>query len=322
MVLMGLGACVLALVGVRTVGAQADPTDPPTTASVATTAAPATTRPPATTARPATTAPRPTTTARRATTTVRPSTTKADPESEGDGDVAILAETTVPTTVATTTVPPPETTAVPSTSAAPALEERVSESEQATTRLNRVVIGLVALAVVIAIATIVFWRLTRPRAAQAERSAAYWVDDAGAEVPLPGSEDVDGDVGRGAVAAGAAFGASAPSPDAWSVGPPPTIPTDPQDDPEPDPGAGSPLPSLSPLPARTPGAGPYPGSDDEPPAGSPVVIVEPVHAPRPTAGWSDDLRTVGDGGPDPSERSEGWASQGWGTGDGEHPEDR
>lgn len=49
----------------------------------------------------------------------------------------------------------------PSTST-PVLGERVSESQAATTRLNRVVIALVVLAVIIAVATVAFWRATRP----------------------------------------------------------------------------------------------------------------------------------------------------------------
>lgn len=55
----------------------------------------------------------------------------------------------------TTTVVVPRTTV-------PALEERVTESQAATTRLNRVVIGLILLAVVITAATVYFWIRTRP----------------------------------------------------------------------------------------------------------------------------------------------------------------
>jgi hypothetical protein len=43
------------------------------------------------------------------------------------------------------------------------LGERVSESEQATRRLNLAVIGLVGLAGVIGASTIVFWRMSAPR---------------------------------------------------------------------------------------------------------------------------------------------------------------
>lgn len=63
-----------------------------------------------------------------------------------------------PTSTSTTTPRAPSTSA-------PALQERVSESEEATTRLNRVVIALVALAAVISVVTIVFWRATRPEGA-------------------------------------------------------------------------------------------------------------------------------------------------------------
>lgn len=65
----------------------------------------------------------------------------------------------------------PGASRAPSTST-PALGERVSESQAATTRLNRVVIALVVLAVVIAAVTVVFWRATRPLKAQRGSGAA------------------------------------------------------------------------------------------------------------------------------------------------------
>jgi hypothetical protein len=181
------------------------------------------------------------------------------------------------------------TTAVPSTTQAPALQERVTESEAATTRLNRVVLALLGLAGVIAAVTVVFWRMTRPDGGRDGASSAYWVDERGAEVPLPEAAG-----GSAAVA----------DRDAWSVDPPPTLAPEraaPASSGS-EPGAQDPLepprdPDLAPLVARRPQSAPFPGrpdggSDD----GGPMVIVEPV---------------AGSG---------AWASQGWGT-EGAEPDE-
>jgi len=64
-------------------------------------------------------------------------------------------EPSEPPASTTTTVDVPRTTV-------PALEERVTESQAATTRLNRAVVGLILLAVVIAGVTVYFWIRTRP----------------------------------------------------------------------------------------------------------------------------------------------------------------
>lgn len=216
--MLSLGACLWVAVPVGPAAAQGgvQPAAPsattssvpaataaPTTARPATTAAPTTVRPttaaPRTTARPATSAPR---------TTARPATTTT--EEVVQEDVAILAETTVPTTAAPTTAAP-ATTVAPSTSAAPVLQERVTESDDATTRLNRVVIALLALAAVITAVTVFFWRRTRPEApASSAAPAAHWVDGSGAQVPLP--EEPSG---------------PQVDPAGWSVGDPPRLHTAP-----------------------------------------------------------------------------------------------
>jgi hypothetical protein len=64
---------------------------------------------------------------------------------------------------------------VPSTQA-PALGERVQESEDATRRLNIVVLSLLGLAGAILVATVLFWRATRPdRVGPAPAPAMHWV---------------------------------------------------------------------------------------------------------------------------------------------------
>ncbi|MCB9374277.1 MAG: hypothetical protein H6515_00190 [Microthrixaceae bacterium] len=86
---------------------------------------------------------------------------------------------------------PPSTPApaptVPSTTT-PALEARATESEQATTRLNRIVIALLVLAAVIAGATVYFWMRTRPDRSRptgrSERRGAVLVTADGHEEPL------------------------------------------------------------------------------------------------------------------------------------------
>ena len=116
----------------------------------------------------------------------------------------------MPTTAAPTSAAP-ATTVAPSTSAAPVLQERVTESDDATTRLNRVVIGLLALAAVITVVTVFFWRRTRPEAlAGSAAPAAHWVDGSGAQVPLP--EESSG---------------PQVDPAGWSVGDPPRLHTAP-----------------------------------------------------------------------------------------------
>jgi hypothetical protein len=155
---------------------------------------------------------------------VRRTTTTTVDRSEGDIPITeptTVAPTTAPTTTAPTTAAPP-TTAVPSTTVAAALEERVSDSEAATTRLNRAVIGLLALAALVTVATIVFWRMTRPdRRRREEAPAAHWVDDDGDAVPLRPDPTA---------------AALVADPDAWSVGAPAAIPTptlDPPSGPQP-----------------------------------------------------------------------------------------
>jgi hypothetical protein len=207
----------------------------------------------------------------------------ASAQSGGDATSTTLpVETTLPVDAAPAPVAgAPATTAVPSTTVAPALKERVSDSEAATTRLNRVVIALLALAAVITAATVAFWVMTRPRDQAPARSTAYWVDGDGGEVAL--SEDP----GVAALA----------DPSPWSVDPTAAVPLPVPvlDDAEPRvvrrtrPGPSGPAgpveASRDPLPSRTPFAGNYPGRADDP---------DPADAP--------DLS---------DEDGPGWASQGW-----------
>ena len=315
------GSCLLLVLSVGRASAQTDapaapaaPAAPsssvaaaaPTTRpAVAATAAPTTAAP--TTARPTTTVRRPPTTARAAAAAPRSTTVPRSTSTTQGGDVAIPAETTVPAPVtsAPTTTAAPVTTVVPSTTQQPALQQRASESDEATTRLNRVVIALLALAGVITAVTVVFWRMTRPQAGRSTGSRAYWVDEEGAEVRLPGPDDVDAVV--------------VADPGAWSVDPAPVIAA-------PAMGEGTDRNDvLAPLPSRRPLSGPYPGRAE---AGSgaagPIVIVEPLGAAEGPA-----LRDSGSDGPGteaPAGSAEGgWASQGWGddpSRSDEHPDPR
>lgn len=82
---------------------------------------------------------------------------------------------------------PAPTPTVPSTTT-PALEARATESQQATTRLNRIVVALLVLAAVIAGVTVFFWRRTRPErdgpGASPPRRGAVLVSADGHEEPL------------------------------------------------------------------------------------------------------------------------------------------
>lgn len=88
-------------------------------------------------------------------------------------------ESSEPPATTTTSVVVPRTTV-------PALEERVTESEAATTRLNLAVIGLIFLAVVISGVTVYFWFCTRPGRvgrSQRRRGATIVASD-GTEQPM------------------------------------------------------------------------------------------------------------------------------------------
>jgi len=150
--------------------------------------------------------------AARTTTTTRPPST--------------VAPTTVaPTTVASTTVAPapstPPTAGVSTTT--PALQDRANESSQATTRLNRVVIGLIALAAIIAAATVFFWIRTRPDNAGGHRGGRS--DSSRSDSSRRGR--------RGATVIGAdgsqqplvASSVGAPDEDRWTVDPAPQLPS-------------------------------------------------------------------------------------------------
>ena len=143
------------------------------------------------------------------------------------------------------TAPPqaPPSTAPPDAG----LGERVDESEQATRRLNMVVIALVALAVVIAAVTVVFWRVTRPRRDPAE--AWSWLPaDAG---PTGAEESVS--VGVDAAGVDAAGSSTA-----WATAPaePPAAPAAPPAS-APAPASGpEPAPAPAPAPAHAPAAAP------------------------------------------------------------------
>jgi len=107
----------------------------------------------------------------------------------------------------------PTVPTVPSTTT-PALEERVNESDQATTRLNRVVIGLVILAGLIAAATAFFWFRTRPeRGAATSVRPARQVRTGAIVIGSDGTEHALVDPGPAAFAS-----------DDWVVDPPPRLP--------------------------------------------------------------------------------------------------
>jgi len=165
---VGGSLLVVALTGAVSMGsaaAQVDPPPDPTTTAVATTAAPSTTTPTpvvVTTVAPApTVAPTITTTQRPVVTTV-PTTT-----------VSAAAGIQVPTT---TTSPPSSTTS--STAASTTTAGLLVESEETVTsepvaesadellgstdKLRLVVAALIAIAVVVAVLTVVYWRRTRP----------------------------------------------------------------------------------------------------------------------------------------------------------------
>jgi hypothetical protein len=154
---------------------------------------------------------------------------------------------------------------MPSTTT-PALEDRATESDQATTRLNWVVIGLLALAAVIAVATVFFWYRTRP--SRAGKGAAKGSGRAGRPartgavvVAADGTEQRLVDPGPAAFAHGD---------DDEDLGPR-------TDDPENDPWAVRPAPRL---PQRDPGAAPGPGAQ-------PVSARRPISSEPPPSGASE-----------------------------------
>ncbi|UDY36785.1 hypothetical protein [Dermatobacter hominis] len=173
----------------------------------------------------------------------------AGPAAAAPGRPVQATTTTAPVDPAATAPPaggepatsePPATT-VPSTTT-PALEDRVTESDRATTRLNWVVIALLVLAVVIAAATVFFWIRTRPsRAAASEERADRRSRTGAVVVGADGSEQRLVDPGPAAFADDDDLDAED---DPWSVRPAPQ------------------------LPQREPGAGPHPGS---PPASGAVA---------------------------------------------------
>jgi hypothetical protein len=147
---------------------------------------------------------------------------------EGDGEGSPPAESgdpaegsdpaaTEPTPVDEPIGEAPPTT-LPSTTT-PALEERVTESDRATTRLNRVVIGLLVLAAVIAAATVYFWFRTRPsRPSRDAEAPTRRVRTGAVVVRADGSEQPLVDPGPAALVPeepGAA--------DPWAVAPPPQL---------------------------------------------------------------------------------------------------
>ncbi len=149
--------------------------------------------------------------AARTTTTTRAPTTTAPPAT------TVAPTTEAPTTTTSASSSPsgtPPTAGVSTTT--PVLQDRVTESSQATTRLNRVVIGLVALAAIIAAATVFFWIRTRPdkagrqRGSRPGRRGATLVGADGSEQPLIASRLVP------------------PSDDRWAVDPAPQLASSPQ----------------------------------------------------------------------------------------------
>lgn len=75
--------------------------------------------------------------------------------------------------------------------------------DDASQRLSWVILGLIGLAVVISIATVVFWRLTRPDPQRGE-PALRWVPDAEvAPPPLAQGESTTGGPGPSGVSGGA-----------------------------------------------------------------------------------------------------------------------
>lgn len=144
----------------------------------------------------------------RTTTTTAPPTT-APPTTAAPTTVA-------PSTAAPTTVPRPATTV-------PALERRATESEHATTRLNRVVVGLLGLAVVIAVATVFFWFRTRPTSASRRSSGVTVVGSDGTEVSLDEALPIISLPG-GATSSGSAATAVSNPEDPWYVAPAPELP--------------------------------------------------------------------------------------------------
>jgi hypothetical protein len=139
--------------------------------------------------------------AQRTTTTEPERTTTTEPDD---------TTTTEPDdTTTTTTTAPPSTTVLPSTTLA--VQPRESSSAAATTRLNRVVLGLIGLAVLIAAVTGWFFFATRPGRGS---------------TPAQGSGVDEGTPGVGADGSGAA----PPAPMSWS--------TTPSAAPLPSPGAG------------------------------------------------------------------------------------
>lgn len=160
--------------------------------------------------------------AARTTTTTRPPSTVA-PTTVAPTTAA--PTTVAPTTVASTTVAPapstPPTAGVSTTT--PALQDRANESSQATTRLNRVAIGLIALAAIIAAATVFFWIRTRPDNAGGHRGGRS--DSSRSDSSRRGR--------RGATVIGAdgsqqplvASSVGAPDEDRWTVDPAPQLPS-------------------------------------------------------------------------------------------------
>ncbi len=153
------------------------------------------------------------------------------------------------------------------------LGERVSESEQATQRLNLAVLGLLGLAGVIAASTVAFWRLSAPSL----RTTSTVQPAFRIEVIPPG--------GTSAPAVGPGPTTVAPVPVAASAftASPPATPSGP--------------PATGPLVGPRPAADPFAAVQSN--SGPPTVSVEDVSPGVPTS-------TAGSSGGS-------WASQGWGS---------
>ncbi len=201
--------------------------------------------------------------ARMQTTTTEPDQEQQPPATEAPPSTAAPTTASTASTLPTTTAPP--------------LEDRATESEDATTRLNRVVLGLIVLAVLIAAATVYFWIRTRP-----DRGTSRGRSDRQSSGRRGPGEGRSGRTGAVVISADGTEqplvdpGPAALADDAWTVQPAPQ------------------------LPQRTPGGSPGP---DRPP--STDAAPDPAPMPAPAGGdswWASQAEDPAGGDEDPADR--------------------
>lgn len=148
------------------------------------------------------------------TTTVAPETSAAGSGDASDADTPSSVDAPLSTVASSTTLP---------STTVPALEQRVTESDRATTRLNLVVVALLVLAVIIAAATVVFWVRTRPDRSGPGRPGVVDPDTTATTTTAHEAIPVAPVVGTDSSDAGDTTSASADPDDPWTVAPAPEL---------------------------------------------------------------------------------------------------